>query len=244
MADEPSRQAALGLGGNVGDVAAAFVRALGRLGGTPGVRLARVSSVYRTPPWGKLDQPPFLNMAAIVETTLPARALLALCLEIERGSRPRAPRALGAAHARYRHPDLRRRAHRRAGPEGSPSAHRPSAPSFSRRWPRSRRACKSPAGRSRNGWRSAIAPASRSTPRRAPGCAGRSGPAKARPRGAGRRAERRDGRRARFGGSPRQAPVAFRQVLSSFVKRCQVLSSLVAGSSRASPRRDCGKSRR
>ena len=58
--------------------------ALGRLGGTPGVRLARVSSVYRTPPWGKLDQPPFLNMAAIVETTLPARALLALCLEIER----------------------------------------------------------------------------------------------------------------------------------------------------------------
>ncbi len=84
MADERAVEAALGLGGNVGDVAAAFVHALCRLAETPGVRLERASSVYRTPPWGKHDQPDFLNMAAIVETTLPARALLALCLDIER----------------------------------------------------------------------------------------------------------------------------------------------------------------
>ena len=45
--------------------------------------LRRASSIYLTPPWGKLDQPSFLNMAALVETNLPARALLALCLEIE-----------------------------------------------------------------------------------------------------------------------------------------------------------------
>jgi len=77
--------AALGLGGNVGDVAAAFVEALARLGAAQGVTLAAQSSVYRTPPWGKLDQPDFLNMAALVETTLAARALLALCLEVERG---------------------------------------------------------------------------------------------------------------------------------------------------------------
>jgi 2-amino-4-hydroxy-6-hydroxymethyldihydropteridine diphosphokinase len=77
-------EAALGLGGNIGDVAAAFVDAFRRLAEAPGVRLARASSVYRTPPWGKLDQPDFLNMAALVETTLPARALLALCLDIER----------------------------------------------------------------------------------------------------------------------------------------------------------------
>jgi len=83
VADERAIEAALGLGGNVGDVAAAFVHALSRLADAPGVRLARISSVYRTPPWGKLDQPAFLNMAALVETTLPARALLALCLEIE-----------------------------------------------------------------------------------------------------------------------------------------------------------------
>jgi 2-amino-4-hydroxy-6-hydroxymethyldihydropteridine diphosphokinase len=77
--------AALGLGGNVGDVAAAFVEALARLGSAQGVNLTALSSVYCTPPWGKLDQPDFLNMAALVETTLSARALLALCLEVERG---------------------------------------------------------------------------------------------------------------------------------------------------------------
>ncbi len=85
MSAEPRVVAALGLGGNVGDVASAFVEALARLGSPPGVSLTARSSVYRTPPWGKLDQPDFLNMAALVETTLPARALLALCLEVERG---------------------------------------------------------------------------------------------------------------------------------------------------------------
>jgi 2-amino-4-hydroxy-6-hydroxymethyldihydropteridine diphosphokinase len=78
-------EASLSLGGNIGDVAGAFAYALRRLADAPGVRLLRASSVYRTPPWGKLDQPPFLNMAVIVEATLPARALLALCLDIERG---------------------------------------------------------------------------------------------------------------------------------------------------------------
>lgn len=84
MADDPAVEAYLGLGGNIGDVAAALVHALRRLAETPGVKLCSVSSVYRTPPWGKRDQPPFLNMAALIETTLPARALLGLCLDIER----------------------------------------------------------------------------------------------------------------------------------------------------------------
>ena len=85
MSAEAGVVAALGLGGNVGDVASAFVAALARLGSAPGVSLAALSSVYRTPPWGKRDQPDFLNLAALVETTLPARALLALCLDVERG---------------------------------------------------------------------------------------------------------------------------------------------------------------
>ena len=85
MANEASAPSALSLGGNLGDVAAAFVYALLRLRDAPGVEALRVSSVYRTPPWGKLDQPDFLNMAALIETTLPARELLALCLDIERG---------------------------------------------------------------------------------------------------------------------------------------------------------------
>ena len=85
MSAEAGVVAALGLGGNVGDVADAFVEALARLGAAQGVTLTAWSSVYRTPPWGKLDQPDFLNLAALVETTLPARALLALCLDVERG---------------------------------------------------------------------------------------------------------------------------------------------------------------
>ena len=84
MSAETRVVAALGLGGNVGEVAAAFVEALARLGSAQGVNLAAQSSVYRTPPWGELNQPDFLNMAALVETTLPARALLALCLDVER----------------------------------------------------------------------------------------------------------------------------------------------------------------
>lgn len=43
-----------------------------------------VSSLYRTPPWGKTDQPDFLNAAAEVRTELEPRDLLDLCLEIER----------------------------------------------------------------------------------------------------------------------------------------------------------------
>lgn len=43
-----------------------------------------VSSLYRTPPWGKTDQPDFLNAAAELSTSLAPRELLALCLEVER----------------------------------------------------------------------------------------------------------------------------------------------------------------
>jgi len=76
--------AALSLGGNVGDTRAAFVKALSVLAAAPGVAVVARSSVWRTPPWGKTDQPDFLNMAALVETSLSARALLDLCLSVER----------------------------------------------------------------------------------------------------------------------------------------------------------------
>ncbi len=77
-------EAALGFGGNLGDPVAAFAAALEGLAGHPDVTVTAVSSVYRTPPWGKLDQPEFLNLAVLVETGLAARDLLALCLELER----------------------------------------------------------------------------------------------------------------------------------------------------------------
>ena len=76
--------ASLSLGGNLGDVRAAFRLALARLAATPDVAVVAVSSVYRTAPWGKTDQPDFLNMAALLRTQLAPRALLDLCLAIER----------------------------------------------------------------------------------------------------------------------------------------------------------------
>lgn len=78
--------ATLGLGGNLGDLVAAFAAALARLRAHAAVELKTTSSVWRTAPWGKLDQPEFRNMAVLIETSLSANDLLALCLEIERES--------------------------------------------------------------------------------------------------------------------------------------------------------------
>ena len=78
--------ATLGLGGNLGDPVAAFAAALTRLRAHAAVELKAVSSVWRTAPWGKLDQPEFRNMAVLIETALSADDLLALCLQIERES--------------------------------------------------------------------------------------------------------------------------------------------------------------
>lgn len=86
-------EAALAFGGNLGDPVAAFAAALIGLRRHPAVRLGRLSPVYRTPPWGKTDQPEFLNMAALIETTLTAKELLVLCLDLERaGGRERRER--------------------------------------------------------------------------------------------------------------------------------------------------------
>ena len=58
--------------------------ALQRLDVAAGVSVEAVSSVYRTPPWGKTDQPDFLNAAAELRTGLSPRELLDLCLAAER----------------------------------------------------------------------------------------------------------------------------------------------------------------
>jgi 2-amino-4-hydroxy-6-hydroxymethyldihydropteridine diphosphokinase len=75
--------AALGLGGNVGDVRSALRRALEALASHPKVELVAKSSLYRTLPWGPVAQPPFLNMAALVRTRLSPHGLLDRCLAIE-----------------------------------------------------------------------------------------------------------------------------------------------------------------
>lgn len=75
---------AIGLGGNVGDVAATMAAALDMLDEADECRVVAVSSLYRTPPWGNADQAAFVNACALVETDLSPRALLDLCLEVER----------------------------------------------------------------------------------------------------------------------------------------------------------------
>ena len=51
---------------------------LGRLG-----TVTAASALYRTPPWGVTDQPPFVNAALALETPLDPNALLAALKELE-----------------------------------------------------------------------------------------------------------------------------------------------------------------
>ena len=72
----------LGLGSNLGDREANLARAR-QLLGTRGFRESAASAVYETEPVGGPPQGPFLNQAIGGDDALPARALLAACLEIE-----------------------------------------------------------------------------------------------------------------------------------------------------------------
>jgi len=58
--------------------------ALRALDALPDTRVLQASRLYRTPAWGKTDQPAFVNAAAVLDTTLDARALLDAMLGIER----------------------------------------------------------------------------------------------------------------------------------------------------------------
>jgi 2-amino-4-hydroxy-6-hydroxymethyldihydropteridine diphosphokinase len=75
-------EALLGLGGNLGDPAAAIEAALARLEAAR-VRIVRRSHLYRTAPWGVTDQPHFLNLCAAAETALSPRELLSFIQRIE-----------------------------------------------------------------------------------------------------------------------------------------------------------------
>lgn len=131
--------AAIALGSNLGDRAATLRSAAGAIEQLPGVRLVAVSSFHETAPVpvphgpGAAPPPdpggPYLNAAAVVETTLAPPALLNALHEIERRfGRDRATQPHGAARTldldlltvgdlrvdlptlRLPHPRLRRRA--------------------------------------------------------------------------------------------------------------------------------------
>jgi 2-amino-4-hydroxy-6-hydroxymethyldihydropteridine diphosphokinase len=84
LSGHSERRAFLSLGGNLDDPRRAMASALRLLDADPMTRVGEVSSLYRTPPWGKLDQPDFLNAAAEIHTRRDPRALLDLCLDTER----------------------------------------------------------------------------------------------------------------------------------------------------------------
>ena len=81
---EPSRRCWIGLGGNVGDVAAAFDLAVAVLDADPGLSLRRQSRRYRTRAWGLEAQDDFLNAVAEFDTVLAPEALLDLLQAVER----------------------------------------------------------------------------------------------------------------------------------------------------------------
>jgi 2-amino-4-hydroxy-6-hydroxymethyldihydropteridine diphosphokinase len=74
----------VGLGGNLGEVAASLRAATDALARLPATRLLRASRLYRTPAWGLEQQPDFVNGVAALETSLGPRELLDALLRIER----------------------------------------------------------------------------------------------------------------------------------------------------------------
>ena len=93
------QRAFIGLGSNLKSPERQMLAAFDALAATPGVRLTRRSSLYRTAPIGYANQPDFLNAAAEIYTRLSALELLEALLAIERSHGrvrefPNAPRTL------------------------------------------------------------------------------------------------------------------------------------------------------
>jgi 2-amino-4-hydroxy-6-hydroxymethyldihydropteridine diphosphokinase len=76
-------RAYVGLGSNLGDRERTLRAAIGALAGEEGVEVVAVSTLRETEPVGVGAQPPFLNGAVELETTLTARELLDRLLAVE-----------------------------------------------------------------------------------------------------------------------------------------------------------------
>lgn len=74
----------IGLGGNVGDVFGNMRNAMHALDAHDQITVDRISSVYKTPPWGIKEQDWFLNACVSVETSLSGHELLTECLKAEK----------------------------------------------------------------------------------------------------------------------------------------------------------------
>lgn len=83
MSDVARVRAYVGLGSNIGDPLAQLDAAFDALATVPDTTLLRRSRVFRTPPWGVIDQPDFFNAVAELDTGLDAPTLLAHLRAIE-----------------------------------------------------------------------------------------------------------------------------------------------------------------
>ncbi len=72
------------LGSNLGNPRQQLLDAMEALAQLPKTRLLQCSSLYRTPPWGVLEQPSFINAAVELDTALSPDDLLDALLAIER----------------------------------------------------------------------------------------------------------------------------------------------------------------
>jgi len=85
-------RAYVALGANLGDRERTLREAVDTLAGEAGIAVLAVSTLRETEPVGVGEQPPFLNGAAELETSLTARELLDLLLAVEeRFGRVRSP---------------------------------------------------------------------------------------------------------------------------------------------------------
>ncbi|WP_288224095.1 2-amino-4-hydroxy-6-hydroxymethyldihydropteridine diphosphokinase [uncultured Megasphaera sp.] len=73
----------LSLGANLGEREETLVQAVSLLR-RAACDITALSSLYETVPWGKTDQPDFLNAALALRTERDGAALLAVCMDIER----------------------------------------------------------------------------------------------------------------------------------------------------------------
>jgi 2-amino-4-hydroxy-6-hydroxymethyldihydropteridine diphosphokinase len=74
----------IALGANLGNRRETLQQALALLDKIEGIKVAAVSSFYETAPWGKINQPAFINGAAKLITNRLPEDLLDCCMEIER----------------------------------------------------------------------------------------------------------------------------------------------------------------
>lgn len=83
-ADTPRSRAAFALGANLGDRATTLRGAVEALAATDGLDVVAVSPAYETEPvGGPSGQPDYLNAVVVVDSVLPAGALLARAQEVE-----------------------------------------------------------------------------------------------------------------------------------------------------------------